>query len=78
MQNAGFGTQQKKTALLCIDMQNDFVLPGAVLCVKEGINCVPFVINAVEVAHSSGIPVVWVIREHHRSGGFGFLVSAVN
>lgn len=61
-----------KTALLCIDMQNDFVLPDAVLCVKGGIACVPHVMKAVETARVYGVPVIWVIREHHASGKPGF------
>ena len=49
--------------------QNDFCLPGAVLCVKGAMGCVPKVIEAVEVARSRGVPVIWVIREHDTSGG---------
>ena len=57
-----------KTVLLCVDMQNDFCLPEAVLCVKGAMRCLPKVIEAVDVARSHGVPVIWVIREHHPSG----------
>ena len=57
-----------KSVLLCIDMQRDFLEPGSPLCVKEGLACLPKVIQAVDVARKSKVPVIWVIREHHPSG----------
>lgn len=57
-----------KQALICIDMQNDFCLPNAVLCVKGAMGCLPKVVEAVGVARARGIPVVWVIREHDPEG----------
>lgn len=57
-----------KQALLCIDMQNDFCLPTSSLCVKGALGCLPKVQEAVQVAREHGIPVVWVVREHHQSG----------
>ena len=32
-------------------------------------SCLRQVIQAVEVARSKGIPVIWVIRQHEASGG---------
>lgn len=58
-----------KGALLVIDMQNDFCLPGAVLCVQGAMQCLPQVIKAVELARQHKVPVIWVVREHHPSGG---------
>lgn len=49
-------------------LQNDFCLPGAVLCVKGAMGCVPKVIEAVQLARSRGVPVIWVIREHDPAG----------
>ncbi len=57
-----------RTALLVVDMQNDFCLPDAPLCVKGAMNCLPKVIQAVETARKSGSPVIWVVREHLPSG----------
>lgn len=57
-----------KQALLVIDMQNDFCLPDAVLCVNGAMGCLPKVIEAVNAARACGIPVVWVIREHDPKG----------
>ncbi|XP_027168239.1 probable inactive nicotinamidase At3g16190 isoform X1 [Coffea eugenioides] len=58
----------KKTALLVIDMQNDFILPGGPMLVKGGQAIVPNVIKAVEVARGRGIPIIWVVREHDPLG----------
>lgn len=58
----------KKSALLVIDMQNDFVLPGGPLYVKGGAAIVPAVKQAVSFAREKGALIVWVIREHHKSG----------
>ena len=60
-----------KRALLCIDMQNDFCLPDALLCVRGAMQCLPNVIKAVEVAREHEVPVIWVVREHHPSGRRG-------
>lgn len=61
-------SQWKKTALLVIDMQNDFILPDGPLCVKGGAAIVPAVQHAVSFARAKGALIVWVIREHHMSG----------
>ena len=60
-----------RAALLCIDMQNDFCLPEATLCVKGAMGCLPHVIEAVDAARRNGVPVVWVVREHHYLGERG-------
>ncbi|GAA0185155.1 hypothetical protein LIER_32443 [Lithospermum erythrorhizon] len=56
------------TALLVIDMQNDFILAGAPMLVKGGEAIVPNVIKAVEVARTRRIPIIWVVREHDPLG----------
>ena len=56
------------SALLCIDMQNDFLLPDSPLCVRGGMACLPKVKEAISFARQKSIPVIWVIREHHPDG----------
>lgn len=56
------------TALLIIDMQNDFVLPGAPLRVAGAQATVPVIRRLLERARAEGWLVVHVIREHRRDG----------
>ncbi|XP_010249653.1 PREDICTED: probable inactive nicotinamidase At3g16190 isoform X2 [Nelumbo nucifera] len=58
----------KSTALLVIDMQKDFILPGGLMQVAGGQAIVPSVVKAVEVARQRDIPVIWVVREHDPMG----------
>lgn len=64
----GSTTIHNHTALLVIDMQNDFVLEDGSLRVDGGLAIVPNVIKAVQVARQRGILVVWVVREHDPMG----------
>ncbi|XP_077219119.1 putative inactive nicotinamidase At3g16190 isoform X2 [Tasmannia lanceolata] len=57
-----------QTALLVIDMQNDFILPGAPMHVAGGPAIVPAVVKAVEIARDHGISIIWVVREHDPFG----------
>ncbi|XP_058074306.1 probable inactive nicotinamidase At3g16190 isoform X2 [Magnolia sinica] len=57
-----------ETALLVIDMQNDFIKAGGPMHVGGGQAIVPSVIKAVQVARQRGIFVIWVVREHDPLG----------
>ncbi len=56
------------TALLIIDMQNDFLLPGRSLYVDGAMPTVPQIKKLLEYARISGWPVLHAIREHDKSG----------
>lgn len=58
----------KKTALLVIDMQNDFILPGGPMHVAGGASVVPAVKESVALAREKGALIVWVVREHDAYG----------
>ncbi|XP_047332563.1 probable inactive nicotinamidase At3g16190 [Impatiens glandulifera] len=58
----------KSSALLVIDMQKDFILPGSLLLVNGGLAIAPNVIKAVEVARQRGMLIIWVVREHDPFG----------
>ncbi|XP_073525751.1 uncharacterized protein [Phyllobates terribilis] len=60
--------KMKKTALLVIDMQNDFILAGGPMHVAGGAAIVPNVVKAVEIARQRGMLVIWVVREHDPLG----------
>ena len=55
-------------ALLIIDMQNDFVLPGAPLCVRGAAPSVPVIRRLLLQARTQGLPVIHIIRQHNRDG----------
>jgi nicotinamidase-related amidase len=56
------------TALICIDMQNDFILPSSPLCVAGGEAIVGNVKAALEKARAQSMHVFHVIREHDKKG----------
>jgi len=55
-------------ALVIIDMQNDFVLPGAPACVAGAMPSVPLVRRLLDQARAAGWPVFHVYREHRADG----------
>ena len=60
---------ERGIALLIIDMQRDFVLPGAPLCVAGALPSVPVVRRLLDRARDRGGPVSQVVREHAPDGG---------
>ncbi|KAJ3685611.1 hypothetical protein LUZ61_014775 [Rhynchospora tenuis] len=61
-------TKWGETAMLVIDMQNDYVLPESPTRIAGANAIVPSVIEAVSVAKEHGIIVIWVVREHDNKG----------
>ncbi|QGP91999.1 Maleamate amidohydrolase [Neomoorella glycerini] len=57
-----------KTALLIIDMQNDFCLPGAPFEVSGALKVAAKIKEALEACRKNGLPIVHVIR-HYRPDG---------
>ena len=60
---------ERGIALLIIDMQRDFVLPAAALCVAGALPSVPVVRRLLDRARDRGWPVFHVVREHAPDGG---------
>lgn len=60
---------ERGVALLIIDMQRDFVLPGAPLCVAGALPTVPVVRRLLDQARDRGWPIFHVVREHAPDGG---------
>lgn len=56
----------EKTVLLVIDMQNDFVRPGAPLAAPRGMAIIPVIASLAGEARRRGFPVVYT-REQHRA-----------
>lgn len=56
----------QRTALLVIDMQNDFVLPGAPVHTPGGLELVPLISDLATQARALGLPVIFT-QEMHRA-----------
>ncbi len=57
-----------KYALIIIDMQNDFVLPGAPACVAGAYATVPCVRQLLDFFRAQSWPVFHVVREYRADG----------
>lgn len=61
-------TPVRTVALAVIDMQNDFVLPGAPACVEGAHATVPTIRRLLERARADGWYVLHVVRAHRPDG----------
>lgn len=57
-----------KFALLIIDMQNDFVLPGAPTCIAGAYATIPRIQRVLDFFRTNKFPVFHVIREYRADG----------
>ena len=55
--------ERDRSVLLVIDMQNDFVLEGAVMQVPEARNQVPEIEKLIGKCRELGVPVIYTIQE---------------
>jgi len=62
----GFVRDARSTALLVIDMQNDFLLPDAPVPAPGGLDLVPVIAGLAEACRNAGYPVVFT-QEMHRA-----------
>jgi len=58
----------KKTALIIIDMQNDFVLPNAPQCIDGALDVIPNIQEVLEHFRENSLPVFHVYREYRADG----------
>lgn len=61
-------TEKHDVAVLIIDMQNDFVKPGAILCVDGAMPTVPAIKDLSSYAREHDWKVIHVIRAHDKDG----------
>ncbi len=61
-------TPPDSIALAIIDMQNDFVLPGAIACVAGAASTLPTMRRLLAQARAKGWTVIHVTREHRADG----------
>ncbi|MDM8551939.1 isochorismatase family cysteine hydrolase [Desulfobacterales bacterium HSG2] len=60
--------KQKKYALIIVDMQKDFVLPGAPVCVAGAYETIPKIREALDLFREIRWPVFHVFREYRADG----------
>lgn len=65
-----------RSALLVVDMQNDFVLPGRPLATPRGTGIIPVIASFADEARRKGFPVVYT-REQHRADGSDYGIELV-
>jgi nicotinamidase-related amidase len=58
----------KKTAMIVVDMQNDFVAPGAAMETPAARAVVPKLAEAVKICRDAGIKIVYTAHVHRRDG----------
>src|SRR4051794_10785186 len=56
------------TAMIVVDMQNDFVAPGAPMQSPAGLAMVPTLQRALACCRESGIPVIYTAHVHRADG----------
>ena len=61
----------EKTALLIVDMQNDFVIPGAPVAAPGALEIMPLIAELAKRSRAKGLPVVFT-QEMHRADGSDF------
>jgi nicotinamidase-related amidase len=71
-ENAGkLVSRPENTAMLVIDMQNDFVIPGAPVAAPGALDLVPSIAGLAAKARAKGLKVVYT-QEMHRADGSDF------
>src|SRR5439155_3269534 len=58
----------KKTAMIVVDMQNDFVASGAALETPAARAVVPTIADALKICRDAGIKVIYTAHVHRRDG----------
>lgn len=57
-----------KTAMIVVDMQNDFVAPGAAMETPAARQVVPQIAEALRVCRDAGIRIIYTAHVHRRDG----------
>jgi nicotinamidase-related amidase len=65
----------KRVALLVIDMENDFVRPGAPMCVPMATEAVPNIQRLIEACRTRGATVIYTAHVHNSDRGDMGLMS---
>ena len=58
----------RRSALIVVDMQVDFIAPGAPLEVAAGRAAVPTISRAIDACQASGVPIIYTAHVHQPDG----------
>lgn len=58
----------RKTAVIVVDMQNDFVAPGAPMQSKQALAAVPVLARTLAACRERGMRIVYTAHAHRRDG----------
>ena len=58
----------KKIALIIIDMQNDFILPGSLAYVRNAEKTIPKIKEVLQFFREKNLPIFHIIREYFKDG----------
>src|SRR2546430_6546232 len=58
----------KKTAMIVVDMQNDFVASGAAMETPAARHIVPQLAEALRICRETGIKIIYTAHAHRRDG----------
>ncbi|WP_072526111.1 cysteine hydrolase family protein [Clostridium sp. Marseille-P3244] len=56
----------KKTAILIVDMMNDFCKPGGKMVLDDGYVVIEPIQKLVEAGRKHGIPIVWICQQYRK------------
>lgn len=57
--------EREKSVLLVIDMQNDFLLEGALIEVPQAREILPRIEELIRICRETGVPVIYTVHMHH-------------
>src|SRR3982750_4200124 len=58
----------KNTAMIVVDMQNDFVASGSAMETPAARRIVPQLVKALRIAREAGIKIIYTAHVHRRDG----------
>ena len=63
-----FEIQPKSTALIIVDMQNDFLLSNSPACTPDGVSIIPNIRKLSDCCRSMGVHVIYIVHVLRRDG----------
>ena len=62
-ENGKWEFERDRSVLIVVDMQNDFVLEGAIMCVNEARKQIPKIQTLISKCRELGVPVIYTVQD---------------